>query len=68
MISYLYSEVTRYLGIHLPLWPVYVLGAIFALVTGIKVAMTATLSAQIGRICLSALAIAAVIAGFVMKS
>lgn len=68
MISYLYSEVTRYLGINLPLWPAVLLGAVFALVTGYKVATTRTFSAQIGRICLSALAIAAVIAGFVMKS
>lgn len=56
------------LGIDLPLWPVYALGALFSLVTGCKVATTRTLSAQIGRIVLTALAIMAVVAGLLMKS
>lgn len=55
------------LGINLPLWPAVLLGAVFALVTGYKVATTRTFSAQIGRICLSALAIAAVIGGIAMN-
>lgn len=55
------------LGIDLPLWPAYALAALFCLVTGYKVATTRTLSAQIGRIILTALAIAAVVAGVVMN-
>jgi hypothetical protein len=55
------------LGLNLPLWPVYTLGALFCLVTGFKVATTRTLSAKVGRIILTALAIVAVVAGLLIK-